>query len=48
MLHKQLNDIDKLMKTLGLDIRIEFGKLSLALTDASTDNHRLVDLGLAD
>lgn len=35
------------MKSLGLDIRIAFGNVSLALTDESTDNHRLVDFGVA-
>lgn len=47
MLHKKLKDLDEVLKTLGLDVKIELGNLTLALTDESTDNHRLVDFGLA-
>lgn len=34
------------MQTLGMDILIEFGKITLAMTDPELDNNKLVDFGL--
>ena len=47
-IQKSLRNFDEVLKSVGLDLLIDFGTVKLAVTDEETDNHRFVDFGLKD
>lgn len=47
-IQKSLGHFDEVLKSVGLDLLIDFGTVKLAVTDEETDNHRFVDFGLKD